>query len=603
MRRALTLGLTLSLFSVGCASEGPAVSVAELHTLQDAAEMGELHYGVPASLTLAVGYTETRWQLPDAGADADHHGMPTPVGVGGLRPWLASDPVGTAAAELGVDAERLADDPAVSLLATAVVLRAMADARGEAPAADDPGAWVEVLGDYAGLENEGARQSYADEVFRWMRVGASGLGADGSHVVLHSGSVRLPDGIGATQAYGGAEYSMARWVPASSTNYSSRTAAIDHIIIHTTQGSYAGAISWFQNPAADVSAHYVIRSSDGEITQMVHERDKAWHVGNYNSRSIGIEHEGYVADPGRWYTDAMYRSSAALVRHLCTKYGIPMDRSHIIGHSEAPGATHTDPGSGWDWGRYMDMVRGVPEGPAYDASYSGQSVPAEMTSGDREVAWVEMRNDGRATWSLDNTRIGTSAPQDHASPFFDAENWMNDHRASGADHSDYSTGRVGRFTFMVTAPEVTEDTTITDTFRLVQEGVTWFGPEVTLSILVHPRAVVGPVDEDGDGSPADVDCDDADASVHPGATDLCGDGVDADCDGVDPMCEPMPEPDAGTGMGMMEPDGGTGGGGSERPLGAEGCAVSPSGGGATGLWLVLAGLVVVARRRRVRSAA
>src|SRR5690606_16441361 len=104
------------------------------------------------------------------------------------------------------------------------------------------------------------------------------------------------------------------------------------------------------------------------------------------------------------------------------------------------------------------------------------------------------------TWSLDRTRLGTASPHDHPSPFYDVENWIDDHRATGPDHSDYSTGRVGRFSFMITAPEVTEDTTVTDTFQLVEEGVTWFGPEVTLSVLVHPRPGTGPVDQDGDGA-------------------------------------------------------------------------------------------------------
>ena len=37
-------------------------------------------------------------------------------------------------------------------------------------------------------------------------------------------------------------------------------------------------------------------------------------------------------------------------------------------------------------------------------------------------------------------------------------------------------------------------------------------------------------DLDEDGYTADVDCDDDDASVHPGAAEICDDGVDNDCD-------------------------------------------------------------------------
>lgn len=51
-----------------------------------------------------------------------------------------------------------------------------------------------------------------------------------------------------------------------------------------------------------------------------------------------------------------------------------------------------------------------------------------------------------------------------------------------------------------------------------------------------------PPDADGDGSRADVDCDDGNASIHPGAVDTCGDGVDQDCSGADAIC---PGVDAG----------------------------------------------------------
>jgi uncharacterized protein (TIGR03382 family) len=47
-----------------------------------------------------------------------------------------------------------------------------------------------------------------------------------------------------------------------------------------------------------------------------------------------------------------------------------------------------------------------------------------------------------------------------------------------------------------------------------------------------PRFVVDP-DEDNDGHPASVDCNDEQYTVHPGAPEVVGDALDQDCDGVD----------------------------------------------------------------------
>ncbi len=148
----------------------------------------------------------------------------------------------------------------------------------------------------------------------------------------------------------GPEYPLVnRWVPAHPSNYTSSNRPssypITKIIVHTTQGSYAGAISWFQNPSSNVSARYVLRSSDGEATQMVCHKDIAWHAGNwfYNTRSIGLEHEGYVSQNG-WYTNTVLRHDTV---------------NGIMGHVEIPGATHTDPGPYWDWLYYLALVEGL----------------------------------------------------------------------------------------------------------------------------------------------------------------------------------------------------------------------------------------------------
>ncbi|MCQ8189535.1 N-acetylmuramoyl-L-alanine amidase [Streptomyces rugosispiralis] len=160
-----------------------------------------------------------------------------------------------------------------------------------------------------------------------------------------------------------AAYPPTHWIPASTSNYrvSSRPTSypIDFIVIHVTQETFPDAMKIFQDPAKQVSAHYMVASADGYIGQFVREKDVAWHAGNkdYNNRSIGIEHEGWV-DDAKWFTDAMYASSAALTAAVCDRYGIPKNRDHIIGHVEVPGADHTDPGPLWDWDRYMRLVNG-----------------------------------------------------------------------------------------------------------------------------------------------------------------------------------------------------------------------------------------------------
>ncbi|MDH6218041.1 N-acetylmuramoyl-L-alanine amidase [Streptomyces pseudovenezuelae] len=157
------------------------------------------------------------------------------------------------------------------------------------------------------------------------------------------------------------DYPGAEWQAASTSNYtvSNRPTAysLDRVIIHVTQETYAGTLAIFKNPQKKVSAHYVVRSADGHVAQCVREADIAWHAGNwsYNTRSIGIEHEGWVDQPS-YFTNALYEQSAKLTAAICAKYGIPKDRAHILGHYEVPGTDHTDPGPNWDWTRYIRLV-------------------------------------------------------------------------------------------------------------------------------------------------------------------------------------------------------------------------------------------------------
>ncbi|GAA2090952.1 hypothetical protein GCM10009801_56310 [Streptomyces albiaxialis] len=312
-------------------------------------------FDVPRDVLAAVGYGETHFD--------GHRGKPSQANGYGVM-HLVSNPARHTleqAAELtGEPVAKLRRDTGANIHGGAAVLRAYADRLGlDADERDDVDAWYPALTEYSGAKGATARL-YADTVYSFLKKGIKAETPGGERIAVTARTVD-PHKTGAPKAGAGTQsedYPDAKWVPADGNNFASgRAESLNKIVVHVTQGSYAGSISWFQNPEAQVSAHYVVRSSDGEVTQMVRDADTAYHARSANASSLGIEHEGYVDDP-TWFTDAMYRSSAALTRHLADAHGIPKDREHIVGHSEVPGNDHTDPGPNWDWDKYMALVKG-----------------------------------------------------------------------------------------------------------------------------------------------------------------------------------------------------------------------------------------------------
>ncbi|WCN83383.1 N-acetylmuramoyl-L-alanine amidase [Micromonospora sp. LH3U1] len=359
---ALTTALTGVVAVASPAVADPGGTPVPAAPLAAAFDTAAARYDVPRDLLVALGYAESRLDM--------HASAPSAAGGYGLM-HLANNPgvrtLDEAAALTRLSPGALRTAPAANVLGAAAVLRSYADQAGlSATARDDVNGWYAALARYGGAHDPSVARLYADTVYDLLRVGftsARGETVVGRPVAPRRGGLERAAVLGGVGTLS-TDYGPAAWAPASTSNYTvaSRPGShpVNRIVIHMTQGAYAGAISWFQNPAAKASAHYTFRSSDGAVTQSVREKDIAWHAGNwtYNTESIGIEHEGYV-DNAAWFTDAMYRASAALTRSLATKYGIPKDRAHIIGHREVPGATHTDPGPNWNWTYYLQLVNGI----------------------------------------------------------------------------------------------------------------------------------------------------------------------------------------------------------------------------------------------------
>jgi hypothetical protein len=141
-----------------------------------------------------------------------------------------------------------------------------------------------------------------------------------------------------------------RWV-SGCPHFSSRNgAAITSIVVHyTTSRSINGTISWFKDPIAQVSAHYIV-GRDGEIVQMVRDSDKAWHCLSFNTNSIGIEH---VAATGDKLTAEQEKASAKLIKWLMAEYKVPAKK--VFGHRWNPNTPDETSCPGSLWSSQFDL--------------------------------------------------------------------------------------------------------------------------------------------------------------------------------------------------------------------------------------------------------
>lgn len=370
-----------------------------------------LYPDIPKGTLEAVAFTNTRFNHLTSNEAQSCAGMPRAYGVMGLildGKNYFSDNLRQVSSLSGYSQDEIINSPEKNILAYAKSFHLLLSAINEKQSRDKIDQVANVLLQLSELPNKTTGQNFAlhtqlysvlsfmkdvqnQAFYKFPDHGfdlKSYFGEEnfkvlsGSHVNFSQEKVSDEKGNSykniASSTSQSPDYAPALWTAAASCNYSvGRSQSVSAVTIHFVQGTYAGCISWFQNCAAGVSAHYVIRSSDGQVTQMVLESNTGWHVGNDNSYTIGLEHEGYVNDIS-WFTYAMYNSSGALSKDICNSgYGIspvstgfwpwlnttyynvsaiPGSCVKIKGHMHYPNQSHTDPGPNWDWDYYYKII-------------------------------------------------------------------------------------------------------------------------------------------------------------------------------------------------------------------------------------------------------
>jgi N-acetylmuramoyl-L-alanine amidase len=153
---------------------------------------------------------------------------------------------------------------------------------------------------------------------------------------------------------------------APSPNFDARTAPPDMIVLHYT-GMQTGeaALDRLRDPAAKVSAHYLVEE-DGRTFSLVAEERRAWHAGvsfwkgqrDINAASIGIE----LVNPGhefgyRPFAAAQTGALIALLFDVRGRWSIPDAR--ILGHSDVAPDRKQDPGELFPWAELAAAGHGL----------------------------------------------------------------------------------------------------------------------------------------------------------------------------------------------------------------------------------------------------
>ncbi len=348
-----------------CTTE-PA-SVEESVILEDSFDVAARSYDVPVDLLKAIAYVETGWHpaVPEEEGDVDEMGRPVAFGVFGLR----GENLLRGAAAAGVDVEQVQTSTTANMSAAAARISELAGSLGVR--GDDVSVWAPVVAQFAQSDDDEVRRAYTDDVMRVLATGVQTVAEDGRVIAKLEPhiNIEMPQ-PGVAYAAGG-DFADGIWRP--SPNYSSRTSAVTMVVIHTCEGGYSGCWGWLKNSSSGVSAHYVVNESGSEVSQLVKESSKGWHVSanfecsraggtqcnkngmGVNNFAVGIEHAGYGSQSS--WSNGLIETSARLTCDITRRHNIPRDKNHIIAHGKLQPSTRTDPGAQWPWDHYISRVR------------------------------------------------------------------------------------------------------------------------------------------------------------------------------------------------------------------------------------------------------
>ena len=218
--------------------------------------------------------------------------------------------------------------------------------------------WFEATRNLTGLSNEEMKTSLATSFYNVIKNGSKTVSLWREIIQIDAKPVVIPEyktqSEKKTERVGNVVQAGTDYPTAinrmTTCNYATgrNGYGIDYYFVHyMATGTYAGAISWFSDCTRTTpsSANYCIRNSDGEISQVVRESDRAYAQGvtgfpQWNGAGISTEHEVLTTNLTMWDSEPMLVAAANLAIDVCNRNNIPRVRRGtngdrgIYGHSD-----------------------------------------------------------------------------------------------------------------------------------------------------------------------------------------------------------------------------------------------------------------------------
>ena len=313
----------------------PSVATTEKYIDDAAAE-----FRVPAIILKAAAQVQSNWAQTG----------PSFYGSYGMMGLIESDynkQITLAASLTNSNIEDIKNEAKANIRAAAALLAYYQKGK---PTSANLADWFEATRDLTGLSNEEMKTSLATSFYNVIKNGSKTVSLWREIIQIDAQPITIPEYKNAPEKTNRSVQN----VTGTSTDYptainrlttcnygSGRNGYnIDYYFVHyMATGTYAGAISWFSDCTRTTglsSAHYAIRNSDGEISQVVRESDRAYAQGvtgqpQWNGAGVSTEHEVLATNLAMWDSEPMLVAAANLAIDVCNRNNIPRVRRGVNG--------------------------------------------------------------------------------------------------------------------------------------------------------------------------------------------------------------------------------------------------------------------------------